>query len=146
MICDTSEMVMISSIRHLMSRDSVDSECKLLWDFSIVSDVSFQHNRPDINFVLKQSNEVFLIEIAIPGDSHLSHKCTEKHIKYVDLKIEVVHMWNSEKVAVVPIIVGALESILVSLSTYLEKLNLPSSLISTFQKSVLYSTTSIIRQ
>ena len=86
MICDTSEMVMISSIRHLMSRDSVDSECKLLWDFSIVSDVSFQHNRPDNTFVLKQSNEVFLIDIAIPGDSRLSHKCTEKHAKYVDLK------------------------------------------------------------
>jgi len=86
------------------------------------------------------------IDIAIPGDSHLSHKCTEKHAKYVDLKIEVARMWNSQKVAVVPIIVGALGSIPVGLSTYLEKLNLPTSLISTFQKSVLYSTTSIIRR
>ena len=49
-----------------------NSKCKLLWGFSIVSDVSLQHNHPDITFVLKQSNEVFLIDIAIPGDSCLS--------------------------------------------------------------------------
>ena len=110
-----------------------------------MSDVSLQHNHPDITFVLKHSNEMFLIDIAIPGDSRLSHKCTEKHTKYVDFKIEVARMWNSKKVAVVPIIVGVLGSIPVSLLTYLEKLNLPSSLISTFQKSVLNSTTSIIR-
>ena len=72
---------------------------------------------------------MFLIDIAIPGDSHPSHKCTEKHTKYVDLKIEVARMWNFKKVAVVPIIIGALGSIPVGLSTYLEKLNLPSSLM-----------------
>ena len=103
-----------------------------------MSDVLLQHNRPDITFVLKQSNEVFLIDIAIPGDSYLLHKCTEKLTKYVDLKIEVARMWNSKKAAVVPIIIGALGSIPVNLSTYSEKLNLLSSLISTFQKSVLY--------
>jgi len=54
-----------------------------------VSDVSLQHNHPDITFVLKKSNEVFWIDIAIPNDSCLSHKCTEKHTKYVDLKIEI---------------------------------------------------------
>ena len=108
--------------RYSPPRVCENSECKLLWDFS---DVSLQHNHPDVTFVLKQSNEVFLIDFAIPGDSHLSQKCTEKHTKYVDLKIEggscSYNCW----------IVG---SIPVSLSTYLEKLNLPSSLIiTTFQ-------------
>jgi len=76
-----------------------------------------------------------LFDITIPGDSRLSHKCTEKHAKYVDLKIEVARMWNSKKVAVVPIIIRALGSIPVSLSTYNfgeTKINLPSSLITTF--------------
>ena len=73
-----------------------------------MSDVSLQHKCPDFTFVLKQSNELFLIDTAIPGDSCLSHKYTEKHTKYVDLKIEVARMWNSKKVAVVPIIVGVL--------------------------------------
>jgi len=86
---------------------------------------------------------VFLIHIAIPDDSCLSHKCTEKHSNYIGLKIEVACMWRCKKVAVIPIIVGALGSIPIDdLSSYLEKLHLPSSLIQTFQKSVLYSTTS----
>ena len=128
--------------RYSPPRVCENSECKLLWNSSIVSDVSLQHSHPDITFVLNQSNEVFLIDIAIPGDSRLSHKYTEKHTKYVDLKIEVVRMWNSEKVAVVPVIVGTLGSISVSLFTSLEKLSFPSSLVSTFQKSVFYSTAS----
>jgi len=60
---------------------------------------------------------VSLIYIPIPGDSCISLYYTEKHTKYIDLKIEVVCMRNSKKVAVVPIIVGALGSIPVSIST-----------------------------
>ena len=94
--------------RYSPPRVCDNSEYKLLWDFSIISDVSLQHNRPDITFVLKKSNEVFLIDIAVPGDSRLSHKCAEKHSKYVDLKIEVARMWRCKKVSVVPIIVGCI--------------------------------------
>jgi len=46
----------------------------LLWDFSIVTDASLQHNRPDIAVVSKQTNEVHLIDVAIPVDSRLSKK------------------------------------------------------------------------
>jgi len=49
-------------------RVSENSEIKLLWDFSIVSDVPLLDNRPEITFVRKRSNKVFLIDIAIPGD------------------------------------------------------------------------------
>ena len=38
--------------------------------------------------VVKQTNELYLIDIAIPGDSRLSQKAVEKQTKYVDLKIE----------------------------------------------------------
>ena len=67
--------------------------CKLLWDFSIVTDTSLQHNCP---VVLKQTNEVYLIHIAIPGDSRLS---VEKQTKYVDLKIilKLLECGNVEK-------------------------------------------------
>ena len=89
-------------------------------------------------------NEVYLIDIAIPGDSRLSQKVVEKQTKYVDLKIEVVRVWKCRKVSIIPIIVGALGSIPKDLSFYLEKVNLPTSLIRTFQKTVLYSTTSLL--
>ena len=55
----------------------------IIADFSIVSDVSLQHSHPDITFVLKKTNEVFLIDIAVPGDLRLSRKCTEKHSKHI---------------------------------------------------------------
>ena len=42
--------------RYSPPRVRENSECKLLWNFSIVSDVSLQHNRLNITFVLKQSN------------------------------------------------------------------------------------------
>ena len=47
--------------------------CKLLWDFTIVTGSSLQHNLPDITMVLKQTNKVlvYLLDIAIPGDSRL---------------------------------------------------------------------------
>ena len=123
-----------------------NNECKLLWDFTIITDTPLQHNRPDITFVLKKKNEVYLINIAIPGDSRLSCKAVEKHTKYVDLKIEVARMWKSKKVFIIPIIVGALGSIPTDLSSYLETPSLPSSLIQTFQKTVLHSTTSLLRR
>ena len=63
-----------------------------------------QHNRPEITMVLKQTNEVKLIDIAIPGDSRLSQKVVEKQTKYVDLKIEVVRLWKCRKVSIIPII------------------------------------------
>ena len=95
---------------------------------------------------LKNNNEVFLINIAIPGDSRLSHKFAEKHSKYIDLKVEVTRVWKAKRVSTIPIIVGTFGSIPTDLSASLQKLDLPSHLIRTFQKTVLYSTTSIIRR
>ena len=42
-----------------------------------MTDASLQHNRPDIAIALKQTNEVCVIDIAVPGDSRLSQKAIE---------------------------------------------------------------------
>jgi len=147
----------IASLVHYTLAKQSDLQCQkfdvgthLLEFVTVLSTSSFgtfqlclMFHSNTITFVFKKSNEVFLI--AIPGDSRFSHKCTKKYSKYVDLKIEVACMWRCKKVAVVPIIVGALGSIPIDLSSYLEKPHLSSSLIQTFQKSLLFSTTSIIR-
>ena len=88
--------------------------------------------------VLKQTNEVYLIDIAIPGDSRPSQKAVEKKAKYLDLKIKITRVWKCKKIFIVPIIVGALGSVPKDLSVQLKKLQLPSSSIKKFQKSVLY--------
>ena len=61
-----------------------NSVCKLLWDFPIITDTSLRHNCPDIVIVLKQTNEVYFIDIAIPGGSRLSQKAVEKQTKYIN--------------------------------------------------------------
>ena len=70
---------------------------KLLWDFTVITDSSLQHNHPDITMVLKQTNEVYLLDISIPGDSRLS---LEKQTKYVGLKIEVAGVWKCRKATI----------------------------------------------
>jgi len=87
------------------------NDFKLLWDFTIITDFVIYHNFPDITLVRKPSNEVFLIDVAIPGESHIAQKSGEKLTKYVDLKIEVSRLWKTKKVLVIPIIVGAHESV-----------------------------------
>ena len=79
--------------------------------------------------VLKQTNEVYLIDIAISGDSRPSQKAVEKRTKYVDLKIKITGVWKCKKIFIFPIIVGALGSVPKDLSVQLKKLQLPSSSI-----------------
>ena len=62
--------------------------CTLMWDFTITVDSPTPHNRPDITLVDKQHDVVKLIDVAIPGDSHIKHKVVEKREKYTDLRIK----------------------------------------------------------
>ena len=58
---------------------------KLLWDFTIFTDKSLPHNRPDIiTLVDKQQEHVYFIEVSVPGDSRISQKSVEKKVsKYM---------------------------------------------------------------
>ena len=55
-----------------------NSSMKLLWDFTIETDRHLSHNHPDIVCVDFMKNHCFLVDVAIPGDSRLSNKVTEK--------------------------------------------------------------------
>jgi len=48
-----------------------NQHCKILWDFSLVT---LGHDRPDITYVLKDKQKVFLIDIAVPGDCRIAQK------------------------------------------------------------------------
>jgi len=75
--------------KHSPSRVCENNFCKLLWDFSLVTDASLRHDCSDITTILKQTNEayVYLIDITIPRDSRLTQKVVEKQTKYMDLKL-----------------------------------------------------------
>jgi len=76
-------------------------------------------------------NHCFLIDIAIPGDSQVLQKISEKQQCYSDLKIEVQKMW-SYRASVAPLIIGSLGSI-------------HANLIPKMQKSALLNSYHILR-
>jgi len=55
-----------------------------------------------------------LIEAAISGDRNVIKKETEKTLTYTDLIIQIQRMWNW-KASVIPLITGAIGTILKSL-------------------------------
>ena len=119
---------------------------KLLWDFTVQTDHHLPHNRPDIVCVHHQHDTIFLIDVAIPGDSRITQKINEKYQKYTDLKIEVQKMWK-ERAVIVPLVIGSLGSVPMCLTKHLRTLNIYySTLVSKLQKSVLLSSCHILRR
>jgi len=110
-----------------------------------VTDLSLRRDQPDITYVLKDKQEVFLINITVPGDYRIAQRSLEKREKYVDLKIQIGKYWRSAT-SIVPIIVGALGSIPNNLASSLNKLCLPSKVIRTLKQSVLCTTAHILRR
>ena len=75
--------------RHQPSPVVENSQCKILWDFTIIADRPICHNHPDVVVVDKQNNKGYFIDVTIPGDARIKMKTTEKLDKYRDLQIIV---------------------------------------------------------
>ena len=101
------------------------------------------HNRPDITIVFPNNKKAFLVDIAIPRDPRLSSKVLEKQTPYT-LKIEIEKLWKV-KCMIVPIVVGALDSIPVNLTKCLNTIGLQATLVKTTQKTVLLLSVHLIR-
>jgi hypothetical protein len=77
-----------------------------MWDEPFVTDRKILTNRPDIVLHGKDEKTCLLIDIAIPDDSNVKTKETEKLNKYKDREIEVNRMWKVRS-KTVPVITGA---------------------------------------
>ena len=49
--------------------------------------------------------------MSVPVCVNVTKKETEKHVKYLDLEIEVQKCWNLQKVTTIPVVVGALGTV-----------------------------------
>ena len=118
---------------------------KLLWDFTIQCDRVIETRRSDIVLVDKKNKEVKIIDIAVPGDSRVKEKELEKIEKYQMLREEIGHVWQINKVTVIPVVIGALGVISDKFERYIEKLDVKIAM-EIIQKAALLGTARILRK
>ncbi|KAI5748289.1 hypothetical protein M8J77_023892 [Diaphorina citri] len=124
-----------------------DGNIVVLWDQQIQTDRTINANKPDIVIKDLTKKECFIIDVAIPNDSNLIEKESEKKLKYKDLLIEIQRMWGL-KAQVVPVIVGTMGATSKNLEEYLGKIpgKKDQSFTDAIQRTILLSTAHIIRK
>ena len=83
-------------------------EIKIMWDMRIQTDKLIENSRPDIVVLNKITRKCVLIDIACSCDTRINEKEQSKIEIYGDFRNEIKRIWKCRKVAIVPVIVGAL--------------------------------------
>ena len=83
-------------------------------------DRQIEHWRPDIVVMEKNTKKCLIIDVACPVDNVIL-KRNKKLNNYSKLRLEIARMWDKET-STIPIIIGALGSILNDLECYLKKI------------------------
>ena len=120
---------------------------KILWNFSIQTDHTILHNKPDIVIIDKVKNEATIIDVAIPNDQNLARKRLDKLRAYTDLAVEIKTLWNLTNVTIVPMIIGAMGSFHNGFQLEIEKIPLGGKTLQQYemQKITLLGTAHIVR-
>ena len=84
------------------------------------------------------------MDFAVPADHRVKLKENEKMDKYLDLARELKRLWNM-RVKVIPIVVGALETVLINLEKRLGDLEIRGR-IETVQTTSLLQSVRILRR
>ena len=92
-----------------------------------------------------EKKQVWIIDVAIPGDSRIEEKELEKISKYQDLKIEIEILWEKQA-TVVPVVIGSLGAIQRDLRKHLRTIGLENISPSQLQKTALLGTAHILRK
>ena len=92
-----------------------------------------------------EKKQVWLIDVAIPGNMRINHKEVEKITKYQDLKVEV-ERFLEKTTTVVPVVIGALGAIPEDLVKHLKNLRFDKISPSQLQKAAQLGTAHILRK
>ena len=83
---------------------------KLLWDFDSQIDHLILARRPGLMVINNNNNKkkttYKIVDFAVPADSRIKLKESEKKYKYLDLTRELKKPWKM-KVTILPIVIGA---------------------------------------
>ena len=115
-----------------------------MWDFSIQTDHVIEARRPDLVVVDKKERICKIIDFAVPGDSSIEEKETDKIEKHQDLGRESQKIWNV-KVKIIPLVVGSLSAITEQFSNRLKQIGITAG-TAQVQKTVLLRTARILRK
>ena len=80
--------------------------------------------RPDIAIVNKMEKTIKIIDVAVPGDKRIIDKEKEKIEKYQNLKREILRLWNLKKTDVIPVVLGALGSVIKNFEKYVDEIEI----------------------
>lgn len=122
------------------------AEALLYWDRPILTDRTIDFNRPDIILIDKKNDVGTIIDIAVPLRQNLSRTESHKIAKYENLAVELKHLWKLKQVKIIPIVISTDGMVTKNITANLNKLNLPTYLISVIQKATILQTTNIIRK
>ena len=129
---------------HKPQRSIDFAEWTVTWDLPITTDIPIAHNRPDIVLHNRAEKTCLLIDVTIPQDQNIISKTAEKLRKYKPLEIELQKCWNLHKIQTIPIVIGALGTVLQNNSKYIEKVSDKIN-FNILQKTVLIGTQAILR-
>ncbi|KAI5738387.1 hypothetical protein M8J77_006330 [Diaphorina citri] len=106
------------------------------------------NNRPDIVYVDKTTNSISIIDITIPLDDNINTAYSNKIAKYEDLRRQFKNIYNTNNVFIFPIVITTNGLVHKNTLSNLEKLKIKNArnVVKKCQKSVIISTTGIIRR
>ena len=71
-----------------------NDEVKILWDFNIQTGHVIEHRRPDIVLIKKKTKKMYIVDIAVPGDTRIKSREQDKVLAYQELKIHLKPLWE----------------------------------------------------
>ena len=122
-----------------------NSNYKLYYDMSIMTDQTIHYSRQDIVILDRPIKETYLTDVAVPNSHNLDRSITEKPQKYADLKEEIIRMWQLKIAYKVSLVLSIICYIQNKLHGSLKVLNLSPALYILMQKAVILNTCYIVR-
>ena len=79
---------------HQIVQTSHEGKATILWNQQVVTDRTIPNNK--LNVIIRDIGKgtCMLTDVTISGDRNVIEKEAEKILKYKDLTIELLHMWN----------------------------------------------------
>ena len=115
-----------------------------MWDSYLLTDRKVAHNCPDIVIHNTNTRSCIIIDVAIPVCQNVMRKTAEKITKYRDLEIELQKCWNLKEVQTIPVVIGALGTVLCGIGRYLRIIS-PHVKFDVCQRTALLGTAHILR-